>query len=263
MLRLMPTPTDESRATTAFPSYPYLFDQTRPVDGRQPNSAAQATGASIGGSYFFHGGFIGAAVTQNDTLYHIPGIDGADHQTRIDARQTKFTTKGEYRPDAAAIDAVRFWAAPPTTSTTRSASPIRPTSRSLGVRQTFTNKEQEGRVEVQMAPFNARFAAVTTAFGLQASHQQLTAPSPDDTGSPLNGLWDPNKNTKVAGYVFNELKFTDTTKAQIAGRIEHVSLSGTTPSFIPELFDLNANPGDIGPPARAISTSRRRVRASA
>ena len=99
-----------------------------------------------------------------------------------------------------------------------------------------------------MTPFNARFAAVTTAFGLQAGHQELTAPSPDDPTSPLNGLWDPNKNNRVAGYVFNEFKFTDTTKAQIAGRIEHVSLSGTTPAFIPELFDLNANPGDIGPP---------------
>src|SRR5215212_1200418 len=92
------------------PSYPYLFDQTRPVNGRQPNSAAQSDGASIGGSYVFHGGFIGAAITQTDSLYHIPGIDGADHRTRIDAHQTKFTAKGEYRPDATAIDAVRFWA---------------------------------------------------------------------------------------------------------------------------------------------------------
>src|SRR5438552_10934354 len=92
------------------PSYPYLFDQTRPVNGRQPNSAAQADGASVGGSYIFHGGFIGAAITQNDSLYRIPGIDGADHLTRIDAHQTKFTAKGEYRPDSAAIDAIRFWA---------------------------------------------------------------------------------------------------------------------------------------------------------
>jgi iron complex outermembrane receptor protein len=105
-----------------------------------------------------------------------------------------------------------------------------------------------------MMPFNARFAAVTTAFGLQAGHQELTAPSPDDPGSPLNGLWDPNKNSRVAGYVFNEFKFSDSTKAQIAGRVEHVSLSGTTPAFIPDLFDLNANPGDIGPPtARNLS----------
>ena len=232
----------------SIPGYPYLFDQTRPVNGRQPNSAAQADGASVGGSYIFHGGFIGAAITQNDLLYRIPGIDGADHQTRIDAHQTKFSAKGEYRPDAAAIDAVGFWASATDYKHNEIGLADPADFSSLGVRQTFTNKEQEGRVEVQMAPFNARFAAVTTAFGLQASHQQLTAPSPDDPGSPLNGLWDPNKNTKVAGYVFNEFKFTDTTKAQIAGRIEHVDLSGTMPSFIPELFDLNTNPGDIGPP---------------
>jgi iron complex outermembrane recepter protein len=238
----------------SIPGYPYLFDQTRPVNGRQPNSAAQADGASVGGSYIFHGGFIGAAIAQNDSLYRIPGIDGADHQTRIDARQTKFSAKGEYRPDAAAIDAVRFWAAATDYKHNEIGLADPADLSSSGVRQTFTSKEQEGRVEVQMAPFNARFAAVTTAFGLQASHQQLTAPSPDDPGSPLNGLWDPNKNTKVAGYVFNEFKFSETTKAQIAGRIEHVSLSGTTPSFIPELFDLNANPGDIGPPiARNLS----------
>jgi iron complex outermembrane receptor protein len=232
----------------SIPGYPYLFDQTRPVNGRQPNSAAQADGASIGGSYIFHGGFIGAAITQNDSLYRIPGIDGADHQTRIDARQTKFSAKGEYRPNAAAIDAVRFWAAATDYKHNEIGLADPADLSSSGVRQTFTSKEQEGRVEVQLMPFNARFAAVTSAFGLQASHQQLTAPSPDDPGSPLNGLWDPNKNTKVAGYSFNEFKFSETTKAQIAGRIEHVSLSGTTPSFIPDLFDLNANPGDVGPP---------------
>ena len=37
----------------------------------------------------FHGGFIGAAVTQNNSLYRIPGIDGENHNTRIDSRQTK------------------------------------------------------------------------------------------------------------------------------------------------------------------------------
>ena len=78
----------------SIPSYPYLFDPTKPFNGRQPNSAMQADGASIGGSYIFQGGFIGAAITQNDTLYRIPGIDGADHQTRIDGHQTKFTAKG-------------------------------------------------------------------------------------------------------------------------------------------------------------------------
>jgi iron complex outermembrane receptor protein len=223
------------------PSYPYLFDQTRPVNGRQPNSAAQADGASIGGSYIFQGGFIGAAITQNDSLYHIPGIDGADHQTRIDGHQTKFTAKGEYRPDAAAIDAVRFWAGATDYKHNEIglADPNDPTTD--GVRQTFTNKEQEGRIEVQMAPFNARFAAVTTAFGFQAGHQELTAPSPDDPGTLFNGLWDPNNNNRVAGYVFNEFKFSEATKAQIAGRIEHVDLHGSTPDF-PADFLPDGNP---------------------
>jgi iron complex outermembrane recepter protein len=46
----------------SIPSYPYLFDPTKPFNGRQPNSAMQADGASIGGSYIFYGGFIGAAI---------------------------------------------------------------------------------------------------------------------------------------------------------------------------------------------------------
>jgi iron complex outermembrane recepter protein len=223
------------------PNYPYLFDPTKPFNGRQPNSATQGDGASIGGSYIFNGGFIGAAITQNDVLYHIPGIDGADHHTRIDGHQTKFTAKGEYRPDSAAIDAIRFWAgatdykhkefglADPNDLTTD------------GVRQIFTNREQEGRVEVQLMPFNLRFATVTTALGLQAGHQELTAPSPDDPGALFNGLWDPNHNTRAAGYIFNELKFTESTKAQIAGRIEHVDLYGSTPDF-PADFLPDGNP---------------------
>ena len=231
----------------SIPSYPYLFDPTKPFNGRQPNSAMQADGASIGGSYIFQGGFIGAAITQNDTLYRIPGIDGADHQTRIDGHQTKFTAKAEYRPDAAAIDAVRLWAGATDYHHNEIglADPVDPST--VGVRQTFTNKEQEGRLELQMMPFNARFATVTTAFGLQAGHQQLTAPSPDDPGSPINGLWDPNSNNRVASYVFNEFKFTETTKAQIAGRIERVNLSGTTPAFIPDVFNVNVDPDSIGP----------------
>lgn len=213
------------------PGYPYLTDPSRPFNGRQPNSATQADGGSVGGSYLFDGGFIGAAITQNNSLYAIPGIDGADHQTRIDARQTKFTAKGEYRPDAAAIEAVRFWAGATDYKHNEIGLADVNDLSSDGVRQTFTNKEQEIRVETQLMPFNARFAVITTALGVQASHQELTASSPDDPGALFNGLFSPNKNTRVAGYIFNELKFTQTTRAQIAGRIERVSLSGSTPDF--------------------------------
>lgn len=227
------------------PSYPYA-QPGLPFNGRQPNSAATAAGASIGGSYLFDGGFIGASITQNNSIYHIPAVEGSQVGTRIDAKQTKFNAKGEYRPDAAAIDAIRFWVGATDYKHNEIGQATAGDPTTDGVRQTFTNREQEGRLEVQLTPWNAGFAAVTTAVGVQASHQELNAPSPDNVGSPINGLFDPNKNTKVAGYVFNELRFTETTKAQVAGRIEHVDLSGMTPSAIPELFDLNADPNAIG-----------------
>ena len=78
-------------------------------------------------------------------------------------------------------------------------------------------------------PFDLRFAALTTAIGIQAGHQDLTAPG--DTPGPFSGLWDPNRNSRIAGYMFNEFKFTDTLKAQLAGRIESVDLKGTMPDF--------------------------------
>jgi iron complex outermembrane receptor protein len=229
------------------PSYPFLTDPTLPFNGRQPNSSSQAYGGSVGGSYIFDGGYVGAAITQHNALYHIPGIEGSEFLTRIDGRQTKFTTQGEYRPDAAAIDAIRFWAGATDYKHDEIGLADSADLTSLGVRQTFTNKEQEGRVEVQLAPFDVRFAALTTAVGVQASHQKLTAPSPDDPGSPINGLFDPNKNTKVAGYIFNEFKFSEATKAQIAGRVENARLSGTAPAFVPDVFDLTVDPAAIGP----------------
>ena len=92
-------------------------------------------------------------------------------------------------------------------------------------------------------PFNLRFVELTTAIGVQGGHQRLTAPG-DAPDSPINGLFDPNKNSRVAGYIFDEFKFSNTTKAQIAGRIEQVNLSGMTPEFIPDTF---ADTTAIGP----------------
>src|SRR5438105_1318188 len=71
------------------PHYPYLTPPnplelplaTQPgqFNGRQPNSAAESNGQSIGGSYVFNEGFFGAAYTRNNSLYHIPGADGEGH----------------------------------------------------------------------------------------------------------------------------------------------------------------------------------------
>ena len=216
------------------PHYPYLNDAsgapnaTQPggFDGRQPNSAARNDGHAVGGSYIFNDGFLGLAFTQNNALYHIPGIDGEDHHTRIDAQQTKVLTKGEWRAPNSAVDAIRFWGGVTDYKHNEIGLADDTNPASNGVRQTFTNTEQEGRVEAQLAPFNLGFAALTTAIGVQGGHQELTAPSPDGAG-----LWDPNSNRRIAGYTFNEFKFSEMTKAQIAGRIERVDLEGMARSF--------------------------------
>ncbi|MDQ8730705.1 TonB-dependent receptor [Bradyrhizobium sp. LHD-71] len=215
----------------AIPGHPYLDDPDHPVGGRQPNSSARSFGGSVGASYIFDGGFIGASITHNQARYGIPGLHSSELNERIDARQTRVNVKGEYRPDSPIVDAVRFWLGVTDYKHNELGLEDAADLWSDTIHQTFTNKAQEGRLEVQFMPFDARFAEMTTAVGLQAGHQELTASSPENPGSLFNGLFDPNENTRVAGYLFNEFRFSPATKAQLAGRVEHVNLDGTMPNF--------------------------------
>jgi len=257
------------------PSYPYLAapdpaalpgaTQRGAFNGRQTNSWTHSNEFSVGGSYLYFGGFAGIAFAQSRALYGIPGADGEGTNTRISSLQNKIMGKGEFRSASNAIDAIRFWWGY-TDYAHREIGLADPADYSSdGIRQIFTNKELEGRAEVQFSPFKLGIAEMTSAVGVQASHQKLTAPSPDDPGSVLNGLFDPNNNTRVAGYMFNEFKFSNTTKAQIAGRIEYVSLSGSTPAFpggANPIFDIVATPGSVGPSsARDLSFAPKSVSA--
>ncbi len=70
----------------------------------------------------------------------------------------------------------------PTTGTTRSGLPIPP----IPQRRRAADLHQQGAGDphrVQLMPFNARFAEVTTALGFQVGHQELSAPSPDNPGT--------------------------------------------------------------------------------
>jgi iron complex outermembrane receptor protein len=237
------------------PGYPYLTapdeaelplaTQPGAFNKRQPNSWTRSDEASIGGSFLFDGGFAGIAFTQHNNLYGIPGPEGEGTRSRIDARQDKVTGKGEFRPASNVVEAIRFWWGYTDYKHNEIAFADPLDASTDGIRQTFTNKDLEGRVEMQLAPFNLRFAEMTTALGVQAGRQKLTAAG-DDPTSPINGLFDPNKNDRFAGYIFNEFRFSDVTRAQIAGRIERVDLSGSTPSFIPEIFDIAADPASVG-----------------
>jgi len=210
------------------PSYPYLFpDDHAPTatDGRQPNSFAKSHGQSLGGTYFFDGGFVGAAISSYRSLYGIPGQEGAEEKARIDMRQTRFTAKGEFRPQSSILDTVRFWLGGSDYHHNELASH----DGGEEIHQTFTNRAWEGRTEFQFVPYDLSWATLNTAFGIQASHQRLTASSED------GGLFDPNRTASVAAFLFNEFDFRQGTRFQLAGRVEHVRVDGTMP-------DLFVNP---------------------
>jgi iron complex outermembrane receptor protein len=82
---------------------------------------------------------------------------------------------------------------------------------------------------------------------VQGGHQDLTAPSPDNAG-----LWDPNNNWRIAAYMFNEFRLSPTTKAQVAGRIEHVELSGIGRSF-DALGTMTSTPASPGYTPKSVS----------
>jgi iron complex outermembrane receptor protein len=82
-------------------------------------------------------------------------------------------------------------------------------------------------------PFDLRFATLTTALGVQGLHQRLTAPGTE------GGLFDPNRTTSVAGFLFNEFRFSETLRMQIAGRIEESRVKGAVPDlFVDPLTNI-------------------------
>lgn len=216
------------------PAYPYLNPPTPApvVNGRQPNSAASADGQSIGGSYFFDSGFFGVSLTQFNSNYRIPGAEAAETDTRIDMRQTKVNARGEMRPSSGVVEAIRVWLG---------ASDYKHDEFALengfnGVQQSFTNRGQEARAEVQFAPFDLRFASLTTAAGVQLARDELSAPGLE------GGLFDPNNSRNAAAFVFNELSFNAMQRLQVAGRIESAIVNGTGYTFPSLIGGLGIDP---------------------
>ncbi|MCX7898699.1 MAG: TonB-dependent receptor [Methylocystis sp.] len=210
------------------PSYPYLFPDEEPpfVTGRQPNSSARSGSASLGASWLLDSsGYVGFSVTQFNSRYRIPGLEPTETNTRIDLRQTRIAGRGEFIIRSAFIDTIRFWAGLTDYKHHESANE----GGFDGVQQTFTNKELEARVETQLMPIALPFGTLTSAFGVQGSHQILTSPGRE------GGLYDPNRTKSVAGFLFNELRFSEALRMQLAGRLEHVEVSGSSP-------DLAADP---------------------
>ncbi|MBR1226294.1 MULTISPECIES: TonB-dependent receptor domain-containing protein [unclassified Bradyrhizobium] len=223
-----------SSSDYSIPSYPYLVPPNpAPVgNGRQPNSASQSAGAAVGGSYLFDGGYAGIAVSRFTSDYFVPGIATAAARQHNDLEQTKITSKGEYRPDAAALAAVRYWTG---YSEYRHDETVLAGPGYEGITATFKNTQTEGKIELESAAFATPIGALTSIVGAQGAYQQL------DTAGQAILL--PAKTTTAAAYFLNEVRHTETLRTQLAGRIEGVDIAGTAFTFPPNFLPPPNEPG--------------------
>lgn len=227
-------------------------------DGRQANSASRAAGASVGVSAVTDEGFLGVAYSHYDALYHVPGGEAAELDTRLDPRQDKVQLQGERRFHGGPFEAVRFWA---------NASSYR--HRELGreheehdhedhagqagdddhddhdhlgedtVHGVFRNREAEARIELQHRPVALSFGAVRGAFGVQAGQGKLR------TTGEADALIAPTDTRNLAAYLFEEIAFGGGWRMQGAGRIERQRVDGTATLF-PGLLPDGTDPASRG-----------------
>lgn len=198
-------------------------DYRIPNGQRQANSWMNARGHSLGGSFVFDNGFIGASVSRYQSRYGIPGEEAVEHGANIDLDQTKFNARGEYRPDSGLVSAIRFWFG----ATKYQHDELGSEDGVTGILSTFKNREQEGRVELE----HASLGGWTGALGLQYGNQRLSS-----HGEAEEFLL-PAHAQNVAVYLFEQYQITPGLKFQAAGRIEHANIEGTaglfTPDFLP------------------------------
>ncbi|MCK1641752.1 TonB-dependent receptor [Bradyrhizobium sp. 157] len=216
------------------PSYPYLVPPipAPAFNGKQPNSASQSAGAAVGGSWLFDGGYAGIAVSRFTSDYHVPGIATADARQHNDLEQTKISSKGEYRPDASVLAAIRYWTG---YSEYRHDETVLATTGFQEITATFKNRQTEGKLEFELAPFATPVGPLTSIFGAQGAYQQL------DTAGQAILL--PAQTRTAAAYFLNEVRHTDTLRTQLAGRIEGVGVEGTAFTFPPNLLPPPDEPG--------------------
>ncbi len=198
-------------------------DYKIPNGQKQANSWMNARGHSLGGSFVFDNGFVGASVSRYQSRYGIPGEEAVEHQSSIDLDQTKFNARGEYRPETGIISAVRFWFG----ATSYQHDELGSEDGVTGILSTFKNRQQEGRIELE----HAQIGPWTGALGFQYGNQRVSS-----SGEAEEFLL-PAHARNVAAYLFEELQINPTLKFQAAGRIERATVDGTaglfTSDFLP------------------------------
>lgn len=207
--------------------------------GRQYNTFADSEGGSLGMSRIWNDGFLGISIGRVTSLYGVPGEEAEEGvDPRIDLVQDKLHVRGEWRPQAMGIDAVRFWFGASDYEHKELARHAHHDDDEhdeeehhdeehgdetvpFEVGSRFTNREQEGRLEIQHSPFASALGVWNGAVGVQASHRKTRGQSFEG-----DSLLEPAETHSIAAFWFEELALSERLKFQAASRIERTIVDG-------------------------------------
>ncbi len=198
--------------------------------GRQLNTFVESEGFSVGSSIVGNAGFIGVSFARFNSLYGIPGVEAVELNKRIDMTQDKVTSRGEWRVRDHGIEAIRYWF-----GATDYAHNELAIEGEIGSR--FTNKEKEGRIEIQHMAFSTPLGEWRGAAGVQMGSRNTIGKSFEG-----DNLLEPAHTRSIASFLFEELQVTKQLRLQAAVRIEQTTVNGTgladvTDPMAPVLFD--------------------------
>ena len=206
--------------------------------GEELNTFVESKGGAAGISHVWKDGFIGVSFARFESLYGIPG-DEAEQGVlpKIDLEQDKVTVRGEWRPNNSGVEAVRLWFGASDYAHDELAihgsneeheeeehehEEEEHEEEGFEIGSTFTNKQQEGRMEVQHMPVASRYGPLRGTVGIHWDHA-------DTTGLSFEGdsLLEPANTESFAGFWFEELQASDRLRLQAALRLEGTSVDGT------------------------------------
>lgn len=201
--------------------------------GTVVNSFVESKGGALGASLIGIDGFFGVSYARVESKYGVPGEEAEEGVVPyIDLVQDKVLAKGEWRVRDFGIDAIRVWFG---------ASDYRHNEfakhgheegeeeeeeeheeEGFSVGSLFTNREQEGRLEIQHLPVGTVFGEMSGAVGVHWGHRKTRGRSFEG-----ESLLEPVETDSIAGFWFEELELNPFLRLQAAARIEHTAVDGT------------------------------------
>ncbi|WP_419899362.1 TonB-dependent receptor [Roseomonas sp. USHLN139] len=215
-------------------------DYRLPGGGSQANSFVRSDGQAIGLSYIGEQGFIGTSISRFRSLYGIPGGEEAALGTAIDLEQTRWASRGEYRPAGGPLRSIAYW-----------LGFSRYRHEEIGLEHEdgeeqgqaeggpvvhggFRNMTWDGRLELQHQPITTGLGPLDGTLGFSVERERLRT-----TGEFLEFL-PPARTDRYAAYLFEEMRLTPTLRLQAAARIEAVRITGETADFSGGLLPADA-----------------------